>query len=77
MLWRTLYNVVPTLAVMALVSIALYQQQRDAPLSVWCSPDSDETTYNHMMRSDGFVRLNSADLRDMLDMTFYDITNEW
>lgn len=77
MLWRTLYGVIPALAVMALITIYLYQQERDAPYSVGRSPDSGQAVYDHMMRMDGFVRLKVAELRGMLDMTFYDTANEW
>lgn len=77
MLRRTLYRVIPLLAVMWLVTIILYRQQLDDPQSVGWSADSDQGIYDHMMRMDGFVRLNAGQLRKMLDMTFYDITNEW
>lgn len=78
MLRRTLYTVVPALALMVLVTIFIYRwQMRDAPDSVGLKVDPDQATYDRIMRVGGFMQLDAADLRDMLDMTFYGIKNEW
>ena len=77
MLWRTLYRVIPLLAVLLMVTAYLYQHQRDDHLSVGRSDGDDQAMYDRMMHMDGFVRLSAAELRGMLHMTFYDVADEW
>ena len=77
MLLRTLFYVVPLLTALTVVTAYLYQHQRDDHLSVGRYAASDGEMYDIMLRKDGFARLSTEGLRELLDVTFYDIGNEW
>lgn len=77
MFLRTLFYVVPLVTALAVVTAYLYQHQRDDHLSVGWSVPPDQAMYDVMLRKDGFVLLSSEGLRELLDVTFYDIGDEW
>ena len=77
-LWRvTLSYVAATLAVLFIVTAYLYYLQADSQFSVGGADDADAAIYENMLRKDGFVPLSVEELRGLLDVTFYDVTNEW
>jgi len=77
-LWRvTLSYVSATLVVLFIVTVYLLYLEADDTFSVGWLDDDDKADYEEMMRKDGFVLLSLQELRELLDVTFYDVTNEW
>ena len=76
--WRvTLSYVSATLVVLFIVTVYLLYLEADDTFSVGWLDDDDKADYEEMMRKDGFVLLSLQELRELLDVTFYDVTNEW